>query len=157
MISWNKVELAICDEIEFLKNHIQPAPYSQNEPINCLDCIFREIAILIVSGRVKLCKISTTKNLWSGAIPDSAIKAHGSTWHDQTIKTIAEYLEQNSILPEYEPSMLFGRADLGATSISTYFEVGTINLYKLYVNLLKQQNIKIIIVPTDTYILEFTI
>ena len=39
--------------------------------------------------------------------------------------------------------------------MNLYIEVGTINIYKLLINLLNMNDCKIAIVPSDDYLLEF--
>ncbi len=60
-----------------------------------------------------------------------------------------------------EPDVFGGRADLGIFKKGTpnlYIEVGTVSLYKLWLNLARKklQNFKYLIVPNDDKLIEFT-
>jgi len=159
MIDWNEAEKTISAEIEFLKNNISPSPFEQNDPIKCECCLLRNIAILIVSGKIKLTKINYKNNsVWqTGKFFNSGgLKKHGGNWHNDLILTIEKYFLNNNITVDKEPALYYGRADLG-TDNRLFIEVGTTNLYKLYLNLLYLNNCKIILVPTDNYLLEFNL
>ena len=84
-------------------------------------------------------------------------KQHGAAWHYDKITMIKDYFERNSQGVELEPNLHYGRSDLGVHELSLFIEVGTINLYKLYYNLLYLHVYKLIIVPSDDYLLEFSI
>jgi hypothetical protein len=56
-MDWYLVEENINKEVEFLKNNLQPSPFNQNDAIKCFDCLFRLMAIFIVSGKIKIKKI----------------------------------------------------------------------------------------------------
>jgi len=161
MPSWNEIEYKINKEINFLEGNILPSPYRQNDPIKCNDCIFRQIAILIVSGKIKVRKIICDSNkIWrqNGDIkPSTAGKRHGAIWHDSTIKTIEDYFKLNNYTTQLEPNLHYGRADIGITSLNLFIEVGTINLYKLYCNLINMTDCKIIVVSENNNFIEFNL
>jgi hypothetical protein len=157
MIDWNDAEKTISEEMEFLKNNISLSPFEQNDPIKCEHCLLRNIAILIVSGKLKLRKIIYKNNsIWQTEkkFNSSTLKKHGGNWHNDQILTIEKYFLANGVKVEKEPALYYGRADLGAGN-NMFIEVGTINLYKLYLNLSSLNSCKIILVPTDNYLLEF--
>ncbi|MDD4901836.1 MAG: hypothetical protein PHE24_01745 [Patescibacteria group bacterium] len=159
MIDWNEAEKAISDEIEFLKNNISQSPFEQNDPIKCEYCLLRKIAIFIVSGKMKLKKISYLNNsIWQAKnnLNTDNLKKHGGNWHNDLISTIEKYFLTNGIKVEKEPALYYGRADLG-TDKNVFIEVGTTNLYKLYLNLSFLKNCKIMLVPSDDYLLEFNL
>lgn len=156
-----KSKKKINKEINFLKKNILPSPYRQNDPIKCIDCIFRQIAILIVSGKIEVRKIIyNSSEMWQKDkyIKQVAIeKQHGATWHNSIIKTIENYFKLNNYTIKSEPDLHYGKADIGVTSLKLFIEVGTINLYKLYCNLINMTSCKIIVVPEDNYFIEFNL
>ncbi len=162
MKNWNLVEQNICNEIDFLSNNILSSPFHQNDSIQCKDCIFRQIAILIVSGKIKVKKIINSKNkLWPiNKTQDNIVdnkKSHGADWHNSLISQIKNYFKDNNYLTKLEPNLHYGRADLGVSELNIFIEVGTINIYKLYNNLINMVECKILIMPDDNYILEFSL
>jgi hypothetical protein len=119
----------------------------------------RNIAILIVSGKLKLRKIIYKNNsIWQieKIFNSGGLKKHGGNWHNDLILTIEKYFLANGVPVQKEPALYYGRADLGAGN-NMFIEVGTINLYKLYLNLSSLNNCKIIMVPADNYLLEFNL
>lgn len=158
-IKWNLVEENILETIDFLRNNIHLSPYNQNDAIKCSNCIFRQISILIVSGKIKVRKIKYTRNnIWQyneKFLNNDGNKNHGEIWHNSLINIIKEYFISNNYLINMEPALHYGRADLGINTLNLYIEVGTINIYKLLINLLNMVNCKIIIVPSADYLLEF--
>jgi len=159
-MDWNDVEKQINITIDFLRENILLSPYKQNDPIKCSDCLFRLIAILIVSGKIKVSKILYKNNsIWCNPTPlfKNDYKSHGAHWHDSTIRIISNYFKNNGYVYRSEPSLHFGRADIGIDKLKLFIEIGTISLYKLYFNLINIKNCKIIIVPNDNYLIEFTL
>ena len=157
-MSWNLVEKNIIETIDFLKNNILLSPYKQNDAIKCSECIFRQISILIVSGRVKVRKIKYKQNsIWNYGkyFYETNRKNHGAEWHNSLIRIIEEYFTSHNYSVSVEPSLHYGRSDLGVKQMNLYIEVGTINIYKLLINLLNMNDCKIAIVPSDDYLLEF--
>lgn len=153
-MNWNLVEEAINKEIYFLKNNLSLSPYSQNDPIKCNDCLFRQMAILIVSGKISVQKVTgKIENHWpiKEKINSENEKMHGSDWHHETIKQIERYFTTNNYKTTTEPSLHFGRADLGIPELNLFVEIGTVNLYKLYINLLNMKNCNFILEPFGSY------
>ncbi len=161
MHSWNKIENQIYQEIYFLKNNLLLSPYRQNDPIKCSDCIFRQIAILIVSGKVKTKKIIYKNNeIWQEnqyfKLPINE-KQHGAAWHYSIIKIIENYFKIHNYAIKHEPNLHYGRADLGVPKLNLFIEVGTVNLYKIYCNFMYMTKCKIIVIPSDNYFIEFSL
>jgi hypothetical protein len=162
MKDWNLVEKNISNVIDFLSNNILLSPFRQNDPIQCRDCIFRQIAILIISGKIKVKKIINSRDkLWPINEPQNTIinnkKSHGADWHNSLINQIKNYFENNKYSAKLEPALHYGRADLGVPGLNLFVEVGTINIYKLYNNLINMVKCKILVVPDNHYIIEFSL
>ncbi len=161
MKDWNLVEKTINNEIDFLNNNLLLSPFRQNDPIQCKDCIFRQIAILIVSGKIKVKKtINSNNKLWpinKTYSNNDNNKSHGADWHNSLINQIKNYFKDNGHATTLEPDLHYGRADLGIPELNIFIEVGTINIYKLYSNLINMVKCKIIVVPDNNYIIEFSL
>ncbi|HZJ41748.1 MAG TPA: hypothetical protein VFD51_01905 [Patescibacteria group bacterium] len=155
-MNWNDVEKQINIEVNFLKNNLDLSPFTQNDAINCNDCLFRLISILIVSGKIKVEKVFVN-NSFFGKENDSITdqKRHGSHWHSNKMLSIKKYLKIHNLVTVDEKKLLYGRSDLYIAKKNIFIEIGTINLYKLYVNLLNMQDARIIVIPSDNYILDF--
>jgi hypothetical protein len=121
--------------------------------------LWRLIAILIVSGQIKCKKIYfDKKQAWQsfqGGDEDLGHKKHGTDWHNSTILNIKKYFELKRLVVDMEPVMAFGRADLGVKSLNLFLEIGTIGVYKLYINLLNIGNSKIVLIPGENFLIEF--
>jgi hypothetical protein len=160
-MDWNLVEKNIKLEIDFLKNHIDLSPFSHNDPIKCSDCLFRLIASLLVSGKIKVKLIRyQSDSFWSKnslILEENNNKNHGAFWHSSKIKLIKTYFEVNGFNVHDESQMFFGRCDLSIPELKVFGEVGTINIYKLYLNLLNMKDGKIILVTSDNSLLEFSL
>lgn len=158
-MNWNLIEKNIKEEAAFLKDNIQLSPFNHFDPIKCPDCLFRMLAIFIVSGRVRVKKINYhNDSLWSKNLlgPElSAAKAHGAVWHDAKINIIKKYFKANEYQVQPEARLFYGRCDLGVLDLSIFVEVGTINLYKLYINLLNMKECRILLVLSNSSLLEF--
>jgi hypothetical protein len=119
------------------------------------------LSILITSGEIKVTKISYPNNkIWRSddyKIKNSNKKPHGATWHNNMMAIIKNYFNNHDLCTYSEPDLHYGKADLYIRNINTYIEVGSINLYKLYLNLYFMHNCKIIIVPSEYYSIEFEI
>lgn len=161
MQDWNKIEKQINNEIYFLKNNILQSPYHQNDPIKCSDCIFRQLAILIVSGKIKTKKVIYKNNgIWQESkYFKSQImeKQHGAAWHYSVIKIIENYFKIHNYAIKHEPNLHYGRSDLSIPELNLFIEVGTVNIYKIYCNLINMTKCKIIIIPSDNYFIEFSL
>lgn len=89
-LTWDVVEKSIHEEILWLKNTILPSPYEKDY---CMHCICRQIAILIVSGKVIVKNITSKNNsLWSGE--EMIIKkSHGADWYFSMMKKIGGHFQ----------------------------------------------------------------
>ncbi len=160
-MTWKKVEKNILETTNFLKNNIELSPYTQNDPIKCNNCLFRMISILIVSGKINTTKINYEQNkIWNfkkykHGPEKNSTKPHGAIWHNNMMNMIKNYFEHHCLNVYSEPNLHYGQADLYVKEISTYIEVGSINLYKLYLNFSFMSECKILIVPSDFYSVEF--
>ncbi|MFA6551197.1 MAG: hypothetical protein WCV41_01560 [Patescibacteria group bacterium] len=163
MLSWREVENNINQEMSFLEDALLPSPYHQEDPIKCNDCLFRQIAILIVGGRIKVKKIIYGNNsVWlyrknPTPIDNDESKKHGAYWHYSMIKMIENYFKDSNYSVQNEPNLHYGKADLGIEELSLFIEIGTINIFKLYNNLFYMKNSKIVVIPSDNYFIEFTL
>lgn len=162
-LPWDEVERTINKEKEWLKKSIETSPFPDKEfPVSCPDCIYRRIAVLIVSGKIKVKEIDS-KKLWSdmeSSIIKEKNKKHGGEWHNNTIKVISKYFKNQNYKIESEPRLNYGNADLlvyknGEKNI--YVEVGSVSLYKLLYNLETMKDVDLMIVPKDNYLIEFNI
>jgi hypothetical protein len=73
---------------------------------------------------------------------------------------LEHHFKQDGFAVEHEPSILFGRADLGVYKKNhkdLLVEVGSVSLYKLLANLQTLNNAKILVVPTSTTAIEFEV
>ena len=157
MLSWQEVEKNIFSTKQFLKNNLLLSPYRQEDHIKCNDCILRYLSLLIISGQIKITKISAKNTLWPNNSNSEKIdeKMHGAIWHNFTINKIDSYFTSRGYKTLKEPNLFYGRADLAITDLKFHIEIGTINIYKLLINLCNMKNCRIIVVPDDSYILEF--
>ncbi len=152
-LSWFEVESAIKKEIAWLKNVI--FPYQPNKNLlNYSDYVFyRLITILIVSGEIKVFEydyVNVDKSIFS-----DLDKKHGSNWHDGMIKYLAEYfLERDFSAMQNEPKLYYGHADLKIEKENKiiYFEIDTINIFKLFINLKVMENVDIILINNSKII-----
>ena len=161
---WYFVENIINKEIAWLKNNLLTFPEGYNRtslPLNCNECLFRKIAILIVSGQIKALEIQAkNKDLWNNLTNNFQLKnitRHGEQWHRKMIEVIYKYFNAYNYQIEIEPILNYGRADLGIYSNNQkpiYIEVGKVSLYKLWYNLSSMQNVIFLIIPSENKIIE---
>jgi hypothetical protein len=152
-LSWLEVEKAVLEEIGWLKNNILPYQPNKNLLDYSDDLFYRLIAILIVSGKVKVLEYSYINQDKSGL--SDLDKKHGSDWHDGMINYLAELFSQKGyIIDKSEPKLFYGHADLKIkkNSFIFYFEVDTINIFKLYINLFMMKNTQITILTFNKVI-----
>lgn len=158
-MDWNLVEKNIKEEIIFLKDNIQLSPFNHSDPIKCAGCLFRILATFVVSGRIKVSKINYhNDSIWNRnllSLESNEAKKHGAFWHDSKINIIKEYFEINKFKTQSEAKLFYGRCDLSVSYLKIFIEVGTINLYKLYLNLLNMKKCRILLVLNDSSLLEF--
>ena len=154
--SWQTIETAIAHEINWLKENILPFHANKNI-LNYDDSYFyRQIAILIVSGKIKATQYST--NDYTLSIPSSGTlktKKHGSDWHDSYIEFLFYYFtDLGWQVQKNEPPLYYGHADLkiNKNNKTIYFEIDTINIFKLYINLVSMNKVVIINISRDKII-----
>ncbi len=156
-LPWDVVEKAIRDEFIWLKNTIVPSPYEKDY---CTHCIYRQIAILIVSGKVTMKNITSKNNaLWAGK-EMTIKKSHGADWHFNMMKKIGGHFQSLGFEVEVEPTLTHGRADLGVykkEENNLFVEVGTVSPFKLLVNLRTMINTKILLAPQEDHVVEFSV
>ncbi len=161
---WLEAEKIIRDEIIWLRNKIETYMADEkNAPITCKECLLRNIAVLVASGKVTATEIKKDVNLKSfwleNNLGNGKIKvSHGSDWHRETIEKIENHFLFQGFDVVREPNLHQGRADLGIYKNGEqdlYIEVGTTSLFKLWRNLEKMKNIIYLIVPNDINLIEF--
>lgn len=166
---WHSVERQIQEEITWLRNSIET--FSDEEkyaPIRCLECLLRKIAVLIVSGRVNATEITRGRGLQSFWSKENLITHqnkilktkvyHGKDWHSKTMERIENHFICQGFEVIREPNLHWGRADLGIYKQgipNLYIEVGTMSLFKLWINLREMKNFVYLIVPNDIKLIEF--
>lgn len=139
-LPWDIVEKAITEEIKWLKNTIVESPFkNKNNPFGlCKNCIYRQIAILIVSGKIKAKDIKSTVSLWGKEKLPSLYKPHGKEWHTEMMNLVASYFKSKGCDITLEPWLNIGRADLGVYKKGKrdlFVEIESISLPKLLFNL----------------------
>ena len=166
-LPWNVVEEAIEKEVKWLHESFQNfhnekyAKYADSTVPMCHDCIFRRIAILIVSGTIKACEINKSPqlgSLWLENGSDGIKVYHGKAWHSQMIERIANHFQTQGYEIVIEPSLRWGRVDLSASKMGekiTYMEIGTVSIFKLWMNLKTMSDYNLLVVPDDDKIIEF--
>ncbi len=167
-LPWDEVERQIYKEVAWLKNAISTFYTTEGkELINCEDCLLRQIAILIVSGSIQAKEINKGPKLrgfWKKK-PTHPKQSklpkihHGETWHRDTMTEIENSFLWQGYNVEREPTLSWGRADLGVYKKgepNLFIEVGTTSLFKLCVNLKTLRGCTYLIVPNDDQLIEFT-
>lgn len=169
-LSWTAGENFVRQEIEWLKQILDlPFNISSNRNstndllFGCNSCLFRKIAILIVSGRITATEIRSIdkEGLWNNLIGNSNIsvsKEHGKEWHQKMMKKIVQYFQAKNYKVVFEPILNYGRADLGINidhGKTIYVEVGTVSLTKLLYNLFAIKDAVFLVVPSEEYLIEF--
>lgn len=165
-VSWNAVERTIKEEISWLGSNIpvMTERFRGNHTIiNCDECLFRKIAILIVSGKLKAVELrSEETNFWpvskSGDRQVKKISRHGKEWHQKMMDGIWHYFNRHNYEIELEPGLNYGRADLGVKKDGNviFIEVDTVSPYKLWFNFMTMKGVKFIVVPSENKMIEFS-
>ena len=166
--SWYVIENIINQEENWLKNNIPVLPEGyKNNPsfLQCDKCILRKIAILIASGKINAVEYQTKNNdnLWNNLTKIKNLKSrklirHGKEWHKKMMNVINEYFELQNYKVIIEPTLNYGRADLGIYLDSNTFlfvEIDTVSLFKLWYNLSTMKNVTFLIIPSEDKIIEF--
>lgn len=160
-LPWNVVEKAIKEEVEWLKNTLIPSPFKKEKNYGmCEKCIYRRIAILIVSGKVKARDINSSIPLWGEDKTLEVNKKHGKKWHHSMMELVGSYFQSLGYDITIEPTLNVGRADLGAYkegAKNLYVEVGTISLPKLLLNLESMEGSTFLVVLKSTHGVDFSV
>jgi hypothetical protein len=161
--AWHEVEEQIQKEVNWLRRSIET--FSKEEKyalIGCRECLMRRISVLIVSGVVKTTEINRSPELesfWKGNNQNNLKNVyHGSSWHRTTMEKIENHFRDQGCDVVCEPTLQWGRADLGVYKEGEkdlFIEIGTTSLFKLYINLKRMRNFIYLIVPNDDYLIEF--
>ncbi len=164
---WNYIEKQINKEIDWLKENISIMPRNyRNDPdlIKCDDCVYRKLSILIISGKISATEYSCASgDFWiNKQVEDNSFiekMHHGKEWHRNVMSDIFIYFKNKEYNILKEPTLNYGRSDLGFSVPSLnrmlYIEVGTVSLYKIWLNLLTMKNIVILVIPSRKKIIEF--
>lgn len=161
--SWNTIEKRINKELLWLKKKIDVMPFKyRNDRLLsfCDECLFRKIAILIISGKVKATEYKNKKNLWNIKTNLLQVNEHGKEWHQKMMKKVANYFKKQNNKVILEPVLSYGRADLGVYTKSKnliIIEIGTVSLLKLWYNLSTTKDVTYLIIPYENYIIEFKV
>ena len=166
--SWLEAENQINKKIFWLRKNISTLPESYKSEaflaslIKCEDCIFRKIAILLISGRVKMSESPLNDFLKTKFSPVISLIPghHGKDWHklmmNRVVSSFQIFTQQQKVI--IEPVTNYGRADLGYfpdRGKPTYVEVGTVSLFKIWYNLTTMRNCVCILIPNDDVIIKF--
>jgi len=159
-LPWDVVEKAIDKEIKWLKNTILEASHKGESEI-CRDCIYRRIAVLTLSGKIKVKDIKSKNSLWGEGEKLSDIgKSHGREWHAKMMRLVSGYFQSLDYKIIVEPNLNMGRSDLGVykeNERNLYIEIGTISLPKLLFNLESMEGSDFLLVIDKTHAVEFSI
>ncbi len=152
---WHIAERTIRNELHWLKRNVPTfrtsLPRNEETIAHCNDCLYRRIALQIVSKKIVATKVySSIHSMWN-KINDKnisyPIKKHGEEWHYVTMKKVATYY--------------YGRADLGIDTgseiITNFIEIGTVSLFELWYNFSKMKNMRVLLIPTEDYFIEFEV
>ncbi len=156
-LPWQDVEASIREEMKWLKATIQPSPFEKDF---CEDCVYRQIATLIIQGKITAKNIkSKDDSLW---IDDkiNIRKKHGGAWHSYMMEIVAGHFKALGYKVAVEPNLNRGRADLGVYKQNErplFVEVGTVSLPKFLINLKTMKGHDILIVLSSDHIVEFSI
>lgn len=158
-LPWHAVEKAIFKEMKWLKETLLENPH-QNKDV-CYDCIYRRLAILIISGKIKARDIKSTISLWGGNVSKSILeKPHGKEWHVKMMNLLSNYFQSLNYDVAIEPNLNMGRADLGIYKQgqpSLFVEIGTVSLRKLLFNLESMEDSTFLLVLDKNHAVEFSI
>jgi hypothetical protein len=157
-LPWDVVEKAIVKEVKWLKETIIETPYKDKGI--CKDCIYRRLAILILSGKIKVKDIKSTVCLWGKEKLLPIGKPHGKKWHAETMRLVNSYFKSLGYDVIIEPNLNMGRADLGVykrNERNLFIEIGTVSLSKLLFNLESTEGSDFLLVLDSNHAVEFSI
>lgn len=156
-LPWDIAEKAIIKEIKWLKEAIIENPYDKDI---CKDCVYRRLAILILTGKIKAKDIKSSVCLWGEEKSFSIGKPHGKEWHAGIMRLVSSYFKSLGYDVAIEPNLNMGRADLGIYKKgerNLFIEVGTISLPKLLFNLESMEGSDFLLVLDSNHVVEFSI
>ena len=163
-LAWHTVEEAINREIEWLEKAIQKTVIGKVP--GCDDCryTYRRIALLIVTGRTRAKEFIARDghDLWDDLTQKHGVKQsarHGGDWHRKMMGVVTEYFEKRNCEVVTEPFLSQGRADLGIHRDGhkdLFIEIGGTSPYKLWRNLQVLTDCRILLVPDEKRVIEFT-
>ena len=156
-LPWDVVEKAINKEVKWLETIIETSPY--NKEI-CKDYIFRRLAILIVSGKIKAKDIKSTVYLWGEEKLLPIGKPHGKEWHAKMMNLVHNYFKSLGYDVVIEPNLNMGRADLGAyrkNERNLFIEIGTVSASKLLFNLESMEESDFLLIIDEKHATEFSV
>ena len=163
-LPWHVVEEAINYESDWLRKAI--VQHVTEKIPGCDECpyTFRKIALLIVTGKIKAKEFTARDghDLWDDLTQKYGIKKsarHGGVWHRKMMDIVTEYFANQGFEVISEPFLSQGRADLGIhkdSQMDLFVEIGDTSPYKLWWNLQVLTNSKILIVPDEKRVIEFT-
>jgi len=161
-LPWHIVEKAILKEMAWLESTIPEAPFSKEKQFGlCKRCIYRQIAILIVSGKVKAKEIKSTVSLFGKKNSFLKFKKpHGKEWHQEMMGLVSNYFKSQGYKVEIEPKLVMGRADLGVYKKhkrDLFIEIGSVSLPKLLVNLKSMEGSDFLLVIDQNHVIEFSV
>jgi len=163
-LPWHTVEEAINREIEWLKRAIGQTVIGKVP--GCDDCryTYRKIALLIVTGKIEAKEFIARDghDLWDDLTKKHGIKKsarHGGIWHRKMMDVVTKYFANQGFEIISEPFLSQGRADLGIHKdghVDLFVEIGDTSAYKLWWNLQMLTNCRILLVPDEKRVIEFT-
>jgi len=169
-LPWDIVEKAINREIKWLKETLPIRSdtgilsFMEGRESKCDNCnyTYRKIALQIIKGKIKAREIKALEgeDLWDGLTKtvNKSIHKHGRDWHRMMMNVIDQYFTSQGYEVNTEPYLNYGRADLGIYKEGKRFlfvEIGTLSIYKLWVNLQTLKDVIFLIVPSENKVIEF--
>ena len=170
-LPWHVVEKAINKEVNWLKDVIPTRSESgiltslEGRPLKCDACYYtyRKIALLIVTGKIKAREIKARgiKDLWDGLTDNIDLpqkQKHGGEWHRKMMDVLEQFFKSQDYEITIEPHLNYGRADLGIYKNgkkNLFIEVGTVSVYKLWVNIQTIKDAVFLVVPSENKVIEF--
>jgi hypothetical protein len=163
-LPWHKVEEAINREIKWLETAIAQTVIGKVSGCDACRYTYRKIALLIVTGKIKAKEFTAREghDLWDDLTQKHGIRKsarHGGIWHRKMMDVVTEYFANQGFEVISEPFLSQGRADLGIHKdghVDLFVEIGDTSAYKLWWNLQMLTNCRILLVPDEKRVIEFT-
>ncbi|HEY4514217.1 MAG TPA: hypothetical protein VJH69_02735 [Candidatus Paceibacterota bacterium] len=172
-LPWHIVEAAIYKEKQWLlqmmdfgqsRNDVLQKDPTHSTSISA-DEMLRHLSISIVRGYIRARQYTSKEmnGLWTDnkirlALENSS-ERHGGEWHRAMLALIKRHFLDQGYTVSNEPSLMYGRADLGAYKKdhqNIYIEVGSTSLYKTWINMHATPDCIFLFVPTVYCALEFS-